>query len=139
MTAREFLGQMRTIDKRIEQRLEELARLKSQLTRATALISDMPRGGGHKDWTDTLTHAMELEERLAADVADMIATKSRIREAIDQVDDGRYRLLLEKRYIIGKSWRAIAREMNYDESWVYVIHRRALRQIVVPPEEPRKV
>ena len=137
MTARDFLGQMRTLDKRIEQRLEELARLKSQLTRATALISDMPRGGGHTDWTDTLAHAMELEERLAEDVSDMIATKSLIRNAIDQVEDGRYRLLLEKRYIIGKSWRAIAREMNYDESWIYVMHRRALKKVVVPEKESR--
>ena len=137
MTARDFLGQMRTLDKRIEQRLEELARLKSQLTRATALISDMPRGGGRTDWTDTLAHAMELEERLADDVSDMIATKSLIRNAIDQVEDGRYRLLLEKRYIIGKSWRAIAREMNYDESWIYVMHQRALKKVVVPEKESR--
>ena len=137
MTAREFLGQMRTLDRRIEQRLEELARLKSQLTRATALISDMPRGGGHKDWTDTLAHAMELEARLAEDVSTMIATKSEIRDAIDQVDDARYRMLLEKRYIIGKSWRAIAREMNYDESWIYVMHRRALKKVVVPEKESR--
>ena len=52
-------------------------------------------------------------------------------------ENDRLRQLLELRYINHRSWRAIAREMHYDESWVYVLHGKALRQITVPAKVSR--
>lgn len=132
MTAKEFLSEMRWLDKRIEDRLEEVARLRSQINRATAVMSDMPRGGKGRDWTDTLLKATELERKLADQVNELIRWKAEIREAIDRIDDARLRRVLELRYLNMRSWRAIAREMKYDERWVQRLHGMALAQIVVP-------
>lgn len=137
MTAKEWLSQMWTLDDRVERKLEEVYRMRSQIERANAVISDMPRGGGRHDWTDTLIKATELERKLLDDIRDMMALKSEIHEAIDLIDDARLRQLLELRYINHRSWRAIAREMHYDESWVYVLHGKALRQITVPAKVSR--
>ena len=132
LTAKAFLYELRYLDKRIEDRLEEAARLRSQINRATSIFSDMPRGGKGRDWTDTLLKACELERRIMDETNRLIRWKAEARAAIDLIDEANYRRVLEMRYVQGRSWRAIAREMNYSERAVFYLHVQALKKIVVP-------
>ena len=92
----------------------------------------MPRGGKGRDWTDTLLKACELERRIMDETNRLIRWKTEARAAIDMIDEANYRRVLEMRYVQGRSWRAIAREMNYSERAVFYLHVQALNKIVVP-------
>ena len=44
MNAKEFLEQVRYVDRTIDSKLEQLHRLRDEATKATSLVSDMPHG-----------------------------------------------------------------------------------------------
>ncbi|WMJ84550.1 hypothetical protein ACS3UN_06630 [Oscillospiraceae bacterium LTW-04] len=49
-----------------------------------------------------------------------------IQAAIDTVEDGWLRNLLEYRYIDSLSWDDVAEMMNYDRRWTITLHGAAL-------------
>lgn len=51
---------------------------------------------------------------------------SEIRSVVNQIEDDRYKTVLEKRYIDCLSWEDIERETNYSEH-CYRLHREALK------------
>ena len=134
MTAKRFLEQAYWLDKRIERRAEEAARMRAKLEKSNSHISDMPRGGSGQDWTDAAIKVMELEERIRQEIARLCELKRQIGEAIDAVEDGRYRTLLEMRYRHYLSFEKIAVEMNYSYEWVKHMHKNALEKVIVPNE-----
>lgn len=133
MNAKRFLSRAYHIDQKIERRTEEAARLRSRLEKATAQLTGMPRGG-NSDWTDTEVKVLELEEQIKAEIERLCQVKREIREAIDAVEDARYRELLELRYIVGMRWERIAVEMNYAYDWIRHMHGEALKLVRVPDE-----
>lgn len=126
MTAKRFLEQAYWLDKRIERKDEEIKRLRAKLEKSNSQISDMPRGGAGQDWTDADVKVMELEARIRREIARLCDVKQQIGEAIDAVEDARYRTLLEMRYRNYYTFEKIAVEMNYSWRQVMRIHREAL-------------
>jgi DNA-directed RNA polymerase specialized sigma subunit len=57
------------------------------------------------------------------------AGTSDVIETINQVDDPIYQLILERRYIEGKTWEEIAAGLGYDRSTVWRNHGKALKEI----------
>lgn len=134
MTAKRFLEQAYWLDKRIERREEEAARLRAKLEKTNSHISDMPRGGDGSDWTDAAIKVMELEQRIRQEIYRLCELKRQIGEAIDAVEDGRYRTLLELRYRNYFTFEKIAVEMNYSYMQVHRLHKAALEAVRVPEE-----
>lgn len=132
MTAYEFLSQGRRIDDRIERKKEEIERLRSRLTKATAQLTGMPRGGSGGDWTDADVKLLELEGVIAAEIKQLCTVKRQIIEAISAVHDTRYRDLLEMRYRNNWTFEKIAVEMNYDWRHIMRMHKEALEVVKVP-------
>lgn len=127
--AKQFLRQVRFLDRRIEREEEQLMRLRAKLEAGRmSSITGMPRGGAG-DWTDTVDHLIVLEQRLNARVREMCQIKARAIDMIDRVDDGRFRELLDCYYIKGMTWEQVAHEMHLDLRWVYRLHGRALRAV----------
>jgi len=56
---------------------------------------------------------------------------------IRKIDNGRYRTLLELRYIKGESWERIAVAMNYSWRQTHRIHGRALVEVAEVLKCPR--
>lgn len=132
MTAKEFLAQAWHIDRRIERRCEERDRLLARLTAGrTANLNGMPRGGGY-DWTDAVSRLIEMEREIGAEIIDLCRIKREVNTAINQVEDMRYRQLLELRYRNYYSWERIAREMGFDVRHIYRLHGEALLCVRVP-------
>ena len=75
---------------------------------------------------------LEYEAAVRAEINELCRVKRLIREAIDAVEDARYRELLELRYIVGMRWEKIAVEMNYSYDRVRHMHGRALQAVKVP-------
>ena len=132
MTAKEFLRRARGIDRRVDEAVERVDRLRAKLEAGRmSRITGMPRGGS-EDWTATADKVIELEKRVNARIRDLCALKHAAMDAIDQVDEARLREVLELYYIDGFSWDQVAERMGLDKRWVFRLHGKALQKIEVP-------
>jgi len=132
MTAKEFLSKAWRIDRRIERKIEERERLQSRLTAGRmSSLTGMPRGGGY-DWTDAAAQVLRLTEQIDDEINRLCTVKRLVNEAIDAVEDPKYRQVLELRYRNYLTWEEIAEDMGYETRWVYELHGRALLCVTVP-------
>ena len=131
MTAKEYLGRAYAIDRRIAAKTDEIEHLRARLTKATAQLTGMPRGGG-SDWTDVDVKVLALEEQLKADIVRLCEIKAQIETAISEVKDDNLRTLLQLRYQSYYSFERIAVTMNYSWRHTLRLHKAALRAVKVP-------
>ena len=94
--------------------------LRSEAVRTTAGFSDIPRGRGNKSDRIPLAveQIMELENELHHRILECIRSYREIERCIGSVKNTRWRLILSYRYICGKSWEALAEEMELSSKWV---------------------
>ena len=138
MTAKKYLSRPYWIDMRIDKKQEEIDRLRAKLTKATAHISDMPRGGSGGDWTDADVKVLEMEQQIHKEIIELCRIKREVFEVIDAVEDERYRTLLELRYRNYMTFEEIAVEMHFSYDWVRHMHKEALDVVVIPKHDTQK-
>lgn len=132
MTAKEYLSRAWQIDRRIEARIEERERLETLITSPRAAkLTGMPRGG-NGDWTNAVIALADLSEVIAHEITDLCRIKREVDEAIEAVEDVRYKRILELRYRCYQSWDNIAKETGYTLRNVHELHGKALLRIRVP-------
>ena len=129
MTAKEYLGQARFLDMRINSKIQQVASLNELATRCTATISDMPkspnRGGSRM--ADAVIKIIDLQEEINRDINKLVELKREIMGVIKAVPNVEYQTVLEKRYLCFITWEQIAVDMNYTIRWVYKLHGRSLQ------------
>ena len=130
-----YLAQARQIDGLIQAKLEQIAQLRASITRGTAMLSDMPRGGPMHDWTDTAARVADMETELREQINLMIDVKGEITEAILTVPDMELRTLLNYRYLTGWSWGRIADAMHYDRATIWRKHKEAMAKVQIPEDK----
>lgn len=132
MTPKEFLSQAWYIDKRIERKIEERERLWTKLAAGRGTnLSGMPRGG-HYDWTDSVVAMTALTESINKEIMELCRVKRQVNEAIEAVEEIRYRQVLELRYRHYMGWDAIAEEMGFAVRHIHRLHGKALQMVKVP-------
>ena len=128
MTAKEYLGQARFLDMRINSKIQQIASLNELATRCTATISDMPkspnRGGSRM--ADAVIKIIDLQEELNRDINKLVELKREIMGVIKAVPNVEYQTVLEKRYLCFITWEQIAVDMGYNVRHVYRIHDEGL-------------
>ncbi len=126
-----YLKRYINLDREIDRKLEEVARLRSKLTRVTEVYSTEPRGGGtiYGKTEEILAKIVDLEKEIDADVDRLIEVRDSIKSIIEAVENDRERLLLQYRYLDGKTFEWIAAEMNLSWQWVHKLHSKALAKI----------
>lgn len=135
MTAKEFLSQALTLDKKINDKLEQVRSLR-ELAQQTTISYN---GSGIRSSTRNL-HAMEntmckivdMEDEINADIDKLVELKAEIFHAIRNVENIKGRLILEERYLMCKSWDDISRSTGYNKRHLYRLHGIALAEVVVP-------
>ena len=134
MTAKEFLRQVRQIDRQIDEATERVERIRAKLEAGRmSSVTGMPRGGGKDwNWTATADSLIELEKGVNARIREMCRLKRLAMEAIDRVEEARLREVLELYYLDGYTWGQVAERMHYSLRNVTILHGVALRKIVVP-------
>ena len=130
-----YLAQARQIDGLIQAKLEQIAQLRASIPRGTAMLSDMPRGGPMRDWTDTAARVADMETELREQINLMIDVKGEITEAIMTVPDMELRTLLNYRYLTGWSWGRIADAMHYDRATIWRKHKEAMAAVQIPEDK----
>jgi hypothetical protein len=134
MTAKAYLAQAYRIDQRINSKLEQLSSLRELSTKATATFSDVPSSGTRNvhRMEDVVCKIIMLEDDINTEIDRLVDLKKDICAAIGAVGDPEYQMLLELRYLCFKSWDQIAALMEYSTKYLFDIHARALKKIVVP-------
>ena len=131
MTAKEYLGQARFLDMRINSKIQQVASLNELATRCTATISDMPkspnRGGSRM--ADAVIKIIDLQEEINRDINKLVDLKREIMGVIKAVPNVEYQTVLEKRYLCFITWEQIAVDMNYSMQYTFRIHEKALKEI----------
>ena len=134
MNAKEYLSQAMYIDQRINSKLEQVTRLRENVTNCTATLSDMPRpdSPNKQRMEETICKIVDLEREINADIDRLVDLKAEARRAINAVSDPDQQLILELRYLCYKPWNEIMTELGYSEATIYRLHGEALKKILVP-------
>lgn len=134
MTAKEFLRTARDADRRIDEAMERLERMRAKLEAGRmSNLTGMPRGGA-VDWTETADRVIELERRVNARIREMVRQKQAAMDAIDRVEEARLREVLELYYLDEYTWEQVAEQMDLSDRHVKRLHGIALLRVKVPKE-----
>ena len=123
-----YLKRYINLDREIDRKLEEIARLRSKLTRITQVLTAEPQGGGsiYGKTEEIIAKIVDLEREIDADIDRLISIRDNIEAVIEAVENDRERLLLQYRYLDGWTFEKIAVEMNYSWRQIHRLHSQAL-------------
>lgn len=87
-------------------------------------------GEGTNRLEKSVEEIADLQEAILESINEMAAARREIEAYIRLAEDPVLIHLLRLRYIKGCGWEKIAEKMQYDSSWVYRLHTRALNRII---------
>ena len=130
MTAKEFLSQAYRADLRINTKLEQVRSLRDLATKASAALTGMPFSGTRDvhSMEEVVAKMIDMKDEINAEIINLMELKAQIAAAIEDIPSVEHRVLLEFRYICGKSWTDIAAEMKYSVRNIHILHGAALRE-----------
>lgn len=134
MTAKEYLNQAYRLDQRIRSKQEQISALNDLATSCSTSMTGMPRNpnkGGSR-MADAVCKIVDLQDSIAVDMQELVELKAEIIATIKAMDCIEYQLILEKRYISGKSWPEIAVDLGYKMRHLYKLHDEALATVKIP-------
>ena len=128
MKAKEYLNRAYRIDCRINNKLEQLARLRALATKSTQAFGGEPVSHTRNvtSLEDIIARIIEREQELDEQVDALVAVKEEIQKTIDLVADPDCRVLLEMRYLCMKPWQDIGVKMELGRTQTYNLHMKAL-------------
>ena len=127
-TPKEYLRQLRTAEIKIEQKEEELERLKSSLESISAgTDSERVQTTPRDRLSEEITRIVDLEKEINSDLGAMLMLRNKIINEIQSMDNPVYIDILYKRYVQYKSLEEIAVEMSYSYTRLRHLHGRALQ------------
>lgn len=130
MTPKEYLGQLRWKNARINSLLARRQRYRELATRRTAVYRDTPGGGRRSSSSveEYVCRIVDMEREIDRRIDEYVDLTREIETAIKSIPDERYRTILCFRYINEWSWVKIAQEMGYSPEWACTLHGRALQE-----------
>lgn len=131
MTVKEYLGQAYRLDQRINSKLEQVDSLNELATKATSILTGMPKNPNKSKSivADTVVKIIDLQTEINKDIDRLVDLKREIVAMIKSVSNTEHQTLLELRYLCFKSWEQIAVDMGYNVRHVYRIHDEAVDKI----------
>lgn len=129
MSAKEFLNKIRYIDMMINCKLEQVAELRNMLLPGAIRYDKERVQSSHTSdqFTDTMAKVIELEEKINADIDELVELKSAAREKIEQMENEVEKVILYKRYFSNESFENIAVECGYSWRHIHRLHSEALK------------
>lgn len=141
MTAKQYLRQIRTLNRRIDSLIAEKDRVRAIAEGVSGISYDKvkvqaARATSGNTQTDAVYKLVDLEERITDEIDRYVDMRAEAARAIDRLPQGSERELLRYRYLCDMKWEEIAEKMHVDPRTVYKIHGRALLSFVkVMPHE----
>ena len=131
MTAKEYLNQAKTLDQRINVKLDRVSRLRAMTQKITASLDgeQVSHTRNVTSLEDAIVRLMEEEESINAAIDRLVDLKREVNGVLKQIHDPDCQLLLELRYLCYRSWEDIAEIMHMHIRTVYKVHGRALIKV----------
>ena len=131
MNEKERLLGITRLNDYINNRLEEIMRLRDMMTRTTSMVSDavVTRTRNVTGIQDAIAAVIDLENELNTDIDRLVDMKRDAERLISKVDDPLCKSILTYRYINCWTWKKIAKAVNLCERSVYRAHSRALEKL----------
>lgn len=130
MTAKEYLLQLRQMDRMINLKLEKLAYWREMSTRISGSRLEEnynPNRATDAPFVKVVEKIEELERQLAVEVNEFVDFKTQLVDMVRQIPNFDERTVIEMRYIDSLSWDEIADRCDYSLRWIYKLHGRGLR------------
>lgn len=132
MTAKEYLRQYINAKNRFKSISDEMIEIRSEATRITPVISDMPSGYHVNDKIALSIEKLdECAKKLEEEAKRMQKAMDDVQNVINSISNPTYRQVLTYRYINGYTWEQIAVKMNYTYRNITRLHGKALRNVVL--------
>ena len=137
MTVKEYLSQARYLDQRINSKIQQVASLNDLATKATSVITGMPRNPNYAiaSMEDAVTKIVDFQTEINRDIDRLVDLKQEIADTIKAVENTEYQTILEKRYLCFLPWEQIAVDMGYSIRNVQTLHGKALASVILPAAE----
>lgn len=128
MTAKTYLKQIRMLDIKINDGIEELAQAKALATKVTAAMDGEVVSGSknHDKMTDAVEKIINLQEQINRDVDKYVDIKRDTMDLLLQIENPVHYKILHSRYVLYKTWEQIACDIGFTYQWVCQLHGVAL-------------
>jgi hypothetical protein len=119
LKASEYLGQIKVLTLRIQQKSGELERIRNEASgvKAMAYDADRVQTSASDRMPDLVIRCIELEGEIQKDIEKNIEIRHHIINQIQELPDIRYVQVLYAKYVEFKENSEIATEMNYSEDY----------------------
>lgn len=126
--AKAYLWRVRDAERELKRLEEEYEQVKSDILHLKAMEYDKDKVSNSRigDLSDAIAALEGYAERIAKQWDKLIALREDAKGRIEQIEDGRYRDVLVRRYLQGQSWEWIADGMGYDYRYTLKLHGMAL-------------
>lgn len=126
--AKAYLWRVRDAERELKRLEEEYEQAKSDILHLKAMEYDKDRVSNSRigDLSDAIAALEGYAERIAKQWDKLIALREDAKARIEQIEDGRYRDVLVRRYLQGQSWEWIAAGMGYEFRYTLKLHGLAL-------------
>lgn len=140
MNARDFLKQLKKLNKMIENKLNEKEQWKCIATGTTAQMGGerVQSSGSQQKMADAIVKFIDIEKEIDECIDRLIDTKKDVIAVIEQLNASEYDLL-HKVYVQFFTVQEVADLYDKSESWAKTIHKRGLKNVQRILDERRKV
>ena len=127
MTAKNYLGKIRNLDREIDMKLDVLAKMKE---RALSITQNYDKDGAQSSGDPHKYDAIvELEDYIDRKIDELAATKQEVMATIDRLSDERQRSVLTSYYINGNTWEQTAVALGYSYQHIRRVYKKALKSV----------
>lgn len=126
-----YLKRYVLLDREINRKMEEVLHWRAKLEKVTPVLTPEPKGGGtiYVKTEAIVAKIVDLEQEINQDIDRLIAIRDNIKATIEVVEDDRERILLQYRYLDGRTFEWIAAEMELSWRHIHRLHSKALDKI----------
>ena len=129
MKVKDFLGRALQLDGLINSHVAELdqyrrlamsiggSRLDERVTHSA------PNEAPYVKWVERI---VDKEKEINEEIDRLVAIKLEISDFIDKIDNPQWKRLLRSRYVMCRSWAAVAEDMGYGISSIYRIRKQVM-------------
>lgn len=131
MRPKEYLRQIRLLDTRIQNKLEEREMLNEKATSITSSLRPDPvSGSGVSDKVGScVAKIVDLETEICQMLTEFMSMKRDILSILDEIKDPVQLRILHLRYCRYMKWEQICEDVGYERSNVNNIHNAALQAV----------
>jgi DNA-directed RNA polymerase specialized sigma24 family protein len=130
LKAKDYLRQLKMLDRLIENKLAEKEQWKAMATSTTQQLSAdrVQTSGNPQKMADAVCKIIEIEAEIDACIDNLVDTKRDVIKTLERLNPTEYDLL-HKVYVQFLTFEEVADKKGKSYSWVTTVHGRALKNV----------